>query len=107
MAVLVDVGTTILVGVKVNVFVTVDVGVNVSVDAAGLVGVNVAVLVDAAVGVLVEPADSDPPPKSSSKALPAPINHSPGYPPFAVYVQAVAVREASKAPFRYTSTMPV
>ena len=81
-------------------FVTVNVGVNVPVDTTGLVGVNVTVSVDVAVGVLVEPAVTDPPPKSSSKALPAPTNQIPGYPPFAVYVQAVAVRDASNTPFR-------
>jgi hypothetical protein len=89
----------------------VGVGVAVSVGAVGVSAVMVVVGVGVggtavAVGVAVGPPGAVPPPKSSSITLEALAIQSPMKPPLPAYVQALALREPTSAPFRYTSTVP-
>jgi len=108
--VFVDVSVGTWVGVKVGVLVRVKVvvGVNVAVLDDVHVGVNVlvgvcdgvVVLVGVEVGVFVDAVELLPPPKSSSRALLAFMNHNPIYPPLVAYVQPLASREPIRIPLR-------
>ena len=76
--VLVAVGSGVLVAVGSGVLVTVDNGVLVAVGNGVLVAVG-----GNGVWVCVGPIPTVPPPKSSTTALSALMNHNPMYPPFA------------------------